>query len=300
MEIVTEQQIWYSNKGNIPLVEVAEAMIALDGIMRRSPFVLERLLPGLKVLDMDVFVAKIESGSLWETVIVKLVFGGQHRLDRSIEEWRDKLHVEDLLSNKGLVAIILASTILSSGIYFSGKSPGTDERRAIEVNQNVILNMGAEITEMDAERFRSIIDAGLKGREVKTLESAIHFIRPAKRDPGATITFNGNESIRISPETINAYPSQKPEPEEVVETFENVDVIIRATDLDSARRGWAAVVPCVADHRMKLQLDPSIDPEILMAHPKIKANVTILFRETDKGKVARLIYLNELIDPTGL
>lgn len=73
MELETRHQILYSNKHSIPLAEAAKSLNALDKIFRQSTYSLERLLPGLKVLDMDIFIDKIEAGSLWESMIVKFL-----------------------------------------------------------------------------------------------------------------------------------------------------------------------------------------------------------------------------------
>jgi len=297
MELLTEHHIYYSNKHNIPLAEVAESLVALDKIIRHSPYALEKLLPGLKILDIDVFIAKLESGSLWETVLVKFVFGSQDKMEQRIESLRDKLHVEDILSNKGLVAIVAAATILSCGIYFRGKNQAVpiSEKLAIEKNINVIINMGSDITQVDPDKFKSIIESSLKGKEKRILNDAIGFLRPATRDPDAAITFNQDDNLSITPEAILSYPKQKPEPEETMEVYENVDMIIRAIDLDSAKRGWAAIIPAISDRRIRLELAPHIDPITLMTHPTVKANVTVLFRETDKGKIPRLIHLSEVV-----
>lgn len=198
--------------------------------------------------------------------------------------------MEEILSNKSLVGIIVASTILSCGIYFGEKKTvAPQERYAIEMNNNVIVNMGSDLTHLDPDQFQSIIRASLKGREKRILGDSIDFLRPAMRDPGADITFDQNDSLRISPEAIMAFPKQKPEPEETMEVYENIDLTIRAIDLDSTKTGWAALIPAISDHRIKVQLAPSIDPLTLMANPKIKANVTVLFRETDKGRPAPFI-----------
>jgi hypothetical protein len=302
VELTTEHKIYYSNRAGIPLAEVAEALIALDGILRHSPQVLEKLFPGIKVLDMNIFIDKIESGSLLETILIKFVFGSQEKFEQTLINAREKLQMDRLINNKGVVAAIAAATILTTGIYCVKKdSPsGNKDTKAIEMNNNIIVNVGAGMTQMDPEQFRAVIEASLKGKEDKIAENAIRVVRPAKREPGSIITFDGNQALTLTPEAIAAYPAHRPEPEpeEILENFDGVELSIRATDLDSNKKGWAAVIPLISDKRLRLQIDPSINPYDLIARPKLKANVTVLFRKADNGvKAPRLIYLNEVVTP---
>jgi hypothetical protein len=92
-------------------------------------------------------------------------------------------------------------------------------------------------------------------------------------------------------------PSYTPEVDEAesVEDFKSVEISIRATDLDSTKRGWAAVLPAISDRRTKLHLDPAIQPDELMKNPHFKGDVTVVFKYNEKGeKYPSLVFLRKL------
>lgn len=122
---------------------------------------------------------------------------------------------------------------------------------------------------------------------------------PAKRDPNATITFNDNKELIINNDAVRAMPrfARAPEDEPYIEDFKDIELIIRATDLDSSKRGWAVVIPEIHTKRTRLQLDPGIKPEILIGKSKIMAEVTVIFEYDDEdNKIPKLVFLRKIND----
>ena len=181
---------------------------------------------------------------------------------------------------------------LMGGAYYYGKTKaGSDNKNTLEANNNVVINIGADFDEMKAAEFRSAVEAGVKDKD-KLTKNAVRFVKPAKRDPEAHIRFDNEKKLQINPETVKAMPGHitEPEPEETVEDHDRVEFIIRAVDLDSHRKGWAAIIPDISERRVKLQLDPHIDGELLMQHPAAIANVTAIFRYDEEGKKVPILY----------
>lgn len=87
------------------------------------------------------------------------------------------------------------------------------------------------MVELSSEDFKAIIDSATKDKE-KLAKNSIKVVNPAKRDPGASITFNGNEELRIQNESVKAMPRFVQEPEEEhIEDYKNIELEIRAIDL---------------------------------------------------------------------
>ena len=142
-----------------------------------------------------------------------------------------------------------------------------------------------------------VIDSAIKDKD-KLAKNAIKVVNPAKRDPEASITFNGNEELRINNESVKAMPRsiQEPEDEEFIEDYKNIELEIRAIDLDSTKRGWAVVVPDLHNKRVRLQLDPTVDPEDLLDKRRVNANVTVIFgHDKEYNKIPKLVFLREII-----
>jgi len=292
VELTTTHRIYYSNKEHIPLSEIADSLLALEGLIRQSPDVLENLFPGTKIYGVEIYLSELKSGSLYEDVLVKFVFGSQEKLDEFVSNLRERLGLQHLKDNNQLLSAILLVMTLTGGAYYYGKTNASSENKAkLEANNNIVINVGADFVEMKADEFRSAVEAGVKDKE-KLTKNAVRFVKPAKRDPEAHIRFDNDKKLQINPEAVKAMPSHvaEPEPEEAIEDHDRVEVIIRAVDLDSHRKGWAAIIPDISERRVKLQLDPHIDGEQLMQHPAAIANVTGIFKYDEEGKKIPTLY----------
>lgn len=300
MEITINQQLYYSNKDLVPIRDVAESLLALESIIRQSPDVLEAMFPSTKIISVSVFINELKSDSIWEDVIIKFVFGDQKKFDEMISGLRERVGMENIMKNPQLLSSIILVMILTGGAYYLGKDKNAKEEQkaTIEANNNVIINIGAGMLEIEADEFKAIIEGALKDKD-KLAKNAAKIVNPAKKDPSASIEFNGNTELSISPETVKAMPLQilEPEEEEFIEDFENIEIEVRATDLDSTKRGWAAVIPELSKKRVRLQLDPTVNPEELAELRNINAKVTIIFgHDKEFNKIPKLIFLREVLD----
>ena len=291
MELTTTHQIHYSNKEHIPLSEIADSLLALESLIRQTPDILESLFPGTKISGIEVYLSELKSGSLFEEVLVKFFFSSQQTLDTLVQNLRERLGLQHLQNNQLLSAIIII-LILTGGAYYYGKANTGEENKAkLEVNNNFIINLGADFIEMKSAEFRSALEAGIKDKD-KLAKDAVRFVKPAKRDPEAHIRFDNDKKLQINPETVKAMPSHiaEADPVEIVEDFDRVEVLIRAVDLDSHRKGWAAIISDISERRVKLHLDPHIDGGTLMLHPAAIANVTAIFKSDEEGKKIPILY----------
>lgn len=283
MESESVQSLYFSNKEHVPIEEIASSLLALKAILESTPEVLERIAPGLHIKNVDVFLKEIKSGSVLEDVIVRFFWGSQEKLMENVEGLRGDLHMESIMKNRRLVAAVVLALILTAGVYLLLKNRAPDEQRAtVEANQNVIINIGAEMSGLTAESFKSIIEAAVS-RNDQIPKDAVKIVRPAKREDGASITMNGDSSTSISSKTVKAMPSAAPDTDtpESIEDFTNVKIQIRATDLDSSKRGWAAVVPSLDSRRTKMHLDPHIKVSDLLGKTEVTGDITIVYRYDD-------------------
>lgn len=299
MELTVHQQIYYSNKELVPIKNVAESLLALEAIIRQSPDVLEAMFPGTKIQSVEIYINELKSDSIWEDVVIKFIFGNQQKFDEFIANVRERIGMDNIMNNPQLLSSIILVMILSGGAYYLGKdkSASPQQKATIEANNNTIIQIGAGMVELNSEDFKAIIDSAIKDKD-KLAKNAIKVVNPAKRDPEASITFNRNEELRINNESVKAMPRsiQEPEDEEFIEDYKNIELEIRAIDLDSTKRGWAVVVPDFHKKRVRLQLDPTVDPEDLFDKRKVNADVTVIFgHDKEYNKVPKLVFLREII-----
>jgi len=298
MEIVISQQIYYSNKDLVPIKDVAESLLALESIIRQSPEVLEALFPGTTINSVQVYINELKSDSIWEDVVIKFIFGSQEKFDEMISGLREKTGMENIMKNPQLLSSILMVMILTGGAYYLGKDKTVqpEQKATIEANNNTIINIGAGMLDIEAKDFKAIIEGAIKDKN-KLAKNSAKVVAPAKKDPSASITFNDNTELRIEPNTVKAMPLhiQEPEEEEFIDDFEELEIEVRATDLDSTKRGWAAVAPQLSKRRIRLQLDPTINPELLAEERNITGKATVIFgHDKDYNKIPKLIFLREI------
>ncbi len=302
MELTIRQQIYYSNEKLIPINEIAESLLALEGIIKQSPSVLEGLFPGTKIDVVEVYIEQLKSDSLWEDVVVKLIFGDQKSFDEFISSVRERIGMEKFMNNPQLFSAIILALIFAGGAFYLGRSTiATPEHKAsIEANNNTIIQIGAGLVELEAEGFMAVIDSAIKDKNKNKLaKDAITLIKPAKRDPGATITFNDNEDLQINNDSVKAMPSyfEEPEKKQEMQDFHNIELVIRATDLDNSKKGWGARIPDLYPKRIRMQLDPSVDPEELGNRTTVIGDVTVLFDyNKDNNKIPKIVFLREIKD----
>ncbi|WP_407333938.1 hypothetical protein [Enterovibrio sp. 27052020O] len=297
------QRVYYSNKEYVPLGEIAHSLIAFECLVKQAPEVLEALFPDAKIIDVEVFIKELRSDSVWEDLVVKLIFGNQQRFDECIDNTRQKLGIEKIMNNNpNFLSAVLVAMILAGGSYYLGKSSSPSDKEAkatIEANNNTIIQIGAGMVDMTADEFTSIVISAIKDKE-KLAKNALNVVKPAKLDANATITFNDDPHLRITNDSVRAMPEYKSaseELEEVIEDFHDVRLEIRAIDLDSTKRGWAVVAPSLHNKRVKLQLDPTIKPLDLKNKLSINGHITVVWGGDKKGnRIPKLIFLRDILD----
>lgn len=299
MELVTGQSIYYSNKHHLPLEDVAESLLALKSLIEATPDVLERLSPGLHIQKVQVFVNEIKSGSLWEDLVVRFLWGNQEKLGEEVDRLRKEFNVDSLVSNRALVGAIIGALIMGGGLYVLNKLHGSeDQKQTLQNTQNVFIINGASLAGVTPEEFKAAIDAVVRGKE-NLPKDAVKVVRPAKREPHTSILLNRGEPApnAIPAPAVEAMPRNIPEEDRVesLEDFLGVEIELRAIDLDSMKRGWAAVVPSVDARRTKMHLDALLNPAELIGKTKVVGDITVLFKHDESGnRYPALVFLRKL------
>lgn len=297
MELTTSQTFYYSNKHHLSVEDVAESLLALQSFIKATPDVLERIIPGLQIQRVDVFVNEIKSGSLFEDLVVKFIWGNQESFDQHVADLRKDLKVDALLANKTLVGAVIGALVIGGGIYVANKMTAREEQKqTLQAVQNVFIVNGANLSGVDEQKFRSAIQEVLYKND-HLQKDAVKVVKPAKRDAEATIVFNNDPVATIDNKAVRAMPGSALDEarEEEMDDFADVEIEIRATDLDSNKRGWGAVVPSVSPRRVRMHLDPEIKIYDLLGKQSIRGDITVIYRRDDKGtRFPTLVFLRSI------
>lgn len=296
MELSVTQTIYYSNHKEIQLSQVAESLLALERIIYRTPSALEKLFPDTQIEKVYVYINKLETGSLYEDIVVKFFFGSQENMDKFILKSREVCGMETL-DKKPILKFVIFSTILFGGVYAASYFGSSKESKTIIENQyNYAIKLGSEWSGTTENQFKTIIESSVSSKS-SLAKDTTKFIRPAKSDKNSFIYFDAEKEVFIPPEVIRAVPSsiQEDITDEYLKDFKNVEISIRAIDLDSFKRGWAVVIESISDKRISLQLDNDIDPESLIGLRSFNGDITVMYERGENGDIPKKVFLRKII-----
>lgn len=271
----TTHQVYYSNREPVPIKEIVESLLGLEQVIRMSPRVLQGL-TGVEIDHIDIFVEQLETGSLMETVLIKLFFKSEDDLNTFLDKVRGKL--EKPMARNILIGSVLTA-LVGYGAYLAasaqkGAAAGTV---TITANNNTIINVGAGETNLTPEAFKAIVEAAVQDKK-ELAQSAVKVLKPARLDEQASIQFDNHEKLALPAAVVKATPRTVDiEAQKKIEDLLDVDLEIRATNLDSQKQGWAALLPGKIDRRIKLQLGDGVDPLDVAGKLKVRADISIYY-----------------------
>lgn len=277
----SSHEVYYSNRELVPIADIIESLQALERIVKMCPGVLEGV-TSVPIKRIEVYVEELQSGSLLEKVVVRLFFRSEEELDAFIDKTRDKI-LQPGMPRNVLIGAVLAS-LIGYGAVLVANSQKAAGSTTITANNNVIINLGAGQVDLTPEVFRAIVESSVTDKKDLAAQS-VKFFKPARADSQAAITLDKNDALAFSPAVISATPNKAEfEKQSQVKDLRDVDLHIRATNLDSLKQGWAGLIPGLIDRRVRLQLDPSVNPTDVAGRFQVRADVSIVYKMDKSGK----------------
>lgn len=288
----TTHEIFWSTREPVPIGEVIETLQALERIVRMCPKVLE----GITLIDIDhigVYVDAVESGSLTDKIIIKLFFKDEESFDAFLDKIGEKVRG---MPRSVLIGAVIAA-IVGYGAWLAAKVGNQAGQTTIANNNTTIINLGAGQVDMTPETFRAIVETAITDKKALAT-NAVKLFKPARSDGQASIVIDGNTSTTFPPEVIAATPRlAEVDRQERVEDLSDVDLQIRAMDMDSPNKGWAALIPGRVDRRVKLKLDPRVKTTDVAGRFAVRADVSVYYKIDRSGRkmIPDYILLKEII-----
>lgn len=274
----TTHTVYYNTKNPVPISEVIGALQALEKLLRDVPKVVGGA-TGTHVVRSEFFIEKIETGSLLETVAIKLFFKDEEEFGKFLDKIRENGVLRNTLVGAALAGLVGYGIYLAAG---ANKSPAAN----ITANNNTIINIGAGEVNMTPDQFRAIVEAAVSDKK-ELAKNSVKFITPAKRETGSSVVISGNDAsaaLEITPQAIFESPEKVDIPaDRRIEDVKAIEVQIRASDLDSKKNGWAGRIEGRTD-RVKIELDPVVNEAELFGKTKVKADVTIVYTMAKSAK----------------
>lgn len=265
-------RIKYETKNPVPIDEVISALASLNTLLSSASSVISNI-SNVEIQGQQIFVHKIESGSLIEDIGVSLIFGKKEKMDEFLQ-W---LHDTNMRSV--LIGAVLGGTLFYgySVLTHNNSDPSTNTGSLISNSPNsMIINFPAGALSEEIRTQVSQEIAKRVGNKNDYAKQTLNFFKPMQHDPGAAISLGEGESkAEISAKTIAKIPTKYvAKKNNRFEDMSSVEIELRAIDLDSKKTGWAGSIKGITD-RVKIEIDPTIDPSELYGKTKIVADVTL-------------------------
>ncbi len=290
--VETRYSYKYTTKDSVPINDIIDSLKSMERLIKRTPGFIEKRFDTVKITETQVFVERLESGSLNLDFIVKFICRTDDRTERA------KLIMKEVMEENGLVRDIVAigvGSMLTIGAY-QILSPGTAApSTTINAYQSVVFQAG-ETVGLDQEAMAAVIK---KIPDQKSLgKDAFNVLKPAAQDKDAKIEVHHFEELNINRDIIDQLPDEyeAPQPSERVTSYDNVKVIIDASDRHNHDKGWAGSVDGVTEGRVKFKLDESLDPAKLHGRTNVLADISVVERYVPSKKKYDIkeVMLNDL------
>lgn len=288
------ENIYYSTKEPASIKDVITSLQGWESIAKQSEGVLKEL-TGANILDISVHVSRLEAGSLYEDIVIKLLFGSQEEMDKFLANAHAKIG-NGKMRNALVGAVIVG--LVGYGLVLATKAMAPNNTSHFEANNNTIINIGAGEANISPDRLQSIIESTVTNKKALA-KGSVKTLAPARNDDNATMVIGtGGGSVTIPAETIKKAPTEVVfTPQSYAQDYLDVDVEIRALDLDNPEKGWAAVIPGLVDRRVNMVLGPNVKPSDFTGKFAVRADITITYvlRATDNKYQPKEVFIKEII-----
>ena len=276
-EISLPMPFFFDRATTPSLQEVVDSLQGFDAIAKRFPKILSALLDA-PIKSVTVDVNKIEIGSLYDDLIVKFGFGGQEQMDLFMKEMHEKF-----MNHKAVPFFLFFALLIAGGIiaYNVVAPDDTSSSAVINSNNTTIINMISADVGKNADAVREIIERAIPRSDSIKLAKDSYKIFNAFGD-SSSLKFKDFEAYKLPKDVVDTFPSSLDfDSVQELADFENVDVQIRAADLDSVKRGWAAKVPVVSERRIKVKVAEGVDVSKVQIGANVKADITAVYKVKD-------------------
>lgn len=288
----------FTNTTSVNIEDIIIHLQGLEKVSRKVPEILDKLVSECK-LDSKVYfrysslgIRKLDTGSIFDFIDLKLqiLFSGEADPKTKQKVMEDIKRMSPSWKIATLIGMIAVGAI-------GAKCCSAQDQNISGLQQMFSLNIGTSFN-IAPEKVLPIIQNSAKKATTGDVKAALELIKPAKKS-GGNINLAEGESLFKIPESLIAATPDNYNPPAIIEHTEirkDIDIQIRALDMDNPEKGWYAIIPDVLPnrHRLKLELADGIDTMKLSAL-NIKGDVEVTYKvKPDGTKKAYKVLLLEL------
>lgn len=294
--------------GAFTVDEVIASLSAQKVLVEEGLNFLAELDPDFTLDKVTVRVDSLVTGSLFWDLLVEVYGEYQTQIEEKVVGSLEEMFGVDIPPEyEGIVTLAaLAVTYVVARYAYDrvARSKGESSSAAptITGDNNIVIQQISSVVGQDPQFIEKALERTLPpSKRKKLIPTVADFLRPAKKDRSAKIEMNNAPDI--GPEALAEFPSDadlKAVDDSTVIDVEGAIIDIRGTDRDKINTGWGAIV--VGDERfpkrLPMDLYPTVNPEDLAQHQKVRANLAIeCERRADNSLKPKRIHLLSFEEP---
>ncbi|MFC3338817.1 hypothetical protein [Paracandidimonas soli] len=263
----------YDTPRPVPIREAIESLIGIEKLLATLPKVTKKLI-GFDDFTVEIVIEDVHTGSLWERIGVRYVFGSEEKMNEFIDR------VKTIMPPSALVPVLVASVLAYGGYLLTRPSPGPTVTVGDITNSIVVVGNGTQTITSD------VAEAVITGiRNKKEIAGAtIETLRPAMNQPGSSLKIYGGSAqdsevqFEVPATEVKKIPKEMPHTRiEETADLKHVIVDVRAIDLDNPEKGWEGRIEGLTG-RIKIEFEDDIDLEEVANRRKFNADVVLTSR----------------------
>lgn len=293
--IDVEVNIKYTNEEFLEISEVIRALESAEKIILRTKPFIEKASVGYRIDDIQVFVEEAQSGSFFEKLKTRIIFGSEEKEANAAKAAADFI---DNTRMDNLIPLAIGAILGAGAIYAVQSSSNTLPSNHIEAYNSNIINFGDNTT-LTTDDVKELLDNS--PNKPQMAREATAFISPAKKGKTAEIEIGSStkkQLVVVNSDVVGQTPEkyEKPEPSEKSESYNDVTISVIALDRQNPSN-WHGEIADVVEQRTKIVFAEDIDISKLFKE-KIKANVEVTSKyiKSKKTYQAHEIYVSKILD----
>lgn len=281
--VLVEHRVRFRTEAPVSVEAVIASLRGMDRIVKTQlPKAIEAV-TGARVKNAELMVSGLEDGSFIEDLKIRLLFKTKDDYDQCVEKVADAVKAgwEGGTPMLKIAIGILIGALVMGGLGLLKDDPAqTGALSNIKGDNNAVVIIGAEAYKTSPQEFQKAVNAAIgKTSSKRVAQAALDATAPA-REQGAGVEIEGDGRVVpiISEKTAASLPKTIAVPDvSEDQTYAKVKVRLRASDYDSAVRGWAGTIPGVVDQRTRIIFADATETGKAAFQAEIEADVTVTY-----------------------
>ncbi|MAE50734.1 MAG: hypothetical protein CMH27_02880 [Micavibrio sp.] len=299
-DINLSHSLTYNIQGNASISDVASSLLANEQMIKYAFDILEECIDGFCVTDINIKLKKVTHESpLREILAYSLVVAFQKDLEEEVPPIIEGLLNIEITDDYNSLVTVITMLVAIYGVSTVCKKIFPDKKQVnLDDDYERLVYIAGDQINISPDKIEKAIEKKFSAGHLRPLQKAsLDFFKPSKREGARIVGADGNY---ISEGAVMECPSEvdlSGEDDLDMYPLQNVEIEIRATDKDSKKQGWAAIVNDVTKKRLKMHIYPTISVGEIIGEDRIRGNIIVVNKKDANGDyLPKMYHLVELLN----